>query len=123
MLTGSPSLRLWGAGDSGDPCCHVQSVLILPKDIVITAIIASIIAYRWHYPGLDHGAFSSDAIEPSDQILHLGKIQRPAYRAFYERLLARGKLKKVALVACMRKLLVILNAMLRKNQTWQPHPT
>jgi transposase len=47
----------------------------------------------------------------------------PVIRAFYTRLLARGKLKKVALVACMRKLLVILNAMLRKNQVWQPNPT
>ena len=38
---------------------------------------------------------------------------------FYERLLANGKLKKVALVACMRKLLVILNAMIRDNKSWQ----
>jgi transposase len=43
----------------------------------------------------------------------------PVIRDFYQRLLANGKLKKVALVACMRKLLVILNAMLRDNQTWQ----
>lgn len=40
-------------------------------------------------------------------------------QTFYERLLANGKLKKVALVACMRKLLVILNAMIRDNKTWQ----
>ena len=40
-------------------------------------------------------------------------------RDFYQRLLARGKIKKVALVACMRKLLVILNAMLRDNQPWK----
>jgi transposase len=40
-------------------------------------------------------------------------------RSFYERLLGKGKLKKVALVACMRKLLVILNAMIRNNQSWQ----
>lgn len=46
----------------------------------------------------------------------------PVIRAFYQRLLAQGKLKKVALVACMRKLLVILNAMIRDNQTWQPQP-
>ena len=43
----------------------------------------------------------------------------PVLRDFYERLLAKGKLKKVALVACMRKLLVILNAMLRDNKPWQ----
>lgn len=43
----------------------------------------------------------------------------PVIQAFYQRLLARGKLKKVALIACTRKLLVILNAMIRDNQTWQ----
>lgn len=43
----------------------------------------------------------------------------PVIREFYQRLLSRGKLKKVALVACMRKLLVILNAMIRDNKTWQ----
>jgi len=41
-------------------------------------------------------------------------------RAFYQRLLAAGKPKKVALVACMRKLLGILNAMLSSGQRWQP---
>lgn len=43
----------------------------------------------------------------------------PVIKAFYQRLLAKGKLKKVAIVACMRKLLVILNAMIRNNTTWQ----
>jgi transposase len=42
----------------------------------------------------------------------------PAIRAFYERLRASGKLPKVALVACMRKLLTILNAMLRGRTPW-----
>jgi transposase len=36
----------------------------------------------------------------------------------YERLLAAGKLKKVALVACMHKMLIIMNAMLRNNTEW-----
>ena len=40
--------------------------------------------------------------------------------AFYRRLIANGKPKKVALVACMRKLLVILNALVRTNTLWQP---
>ncbi len=39
----------------------------------------------------------------------------PIIRDFYARLLARGKAKKVALVAAMRKLLVIINAMLRDH--------
>ncbi len=46
----------------------------------------------------------------------------PFIRSFYERLLAKGKLKKVALTACMRKLLVILNAMIRDMKPWQPQP-
>jgi transposase len=43
----------------------------------------------------------------------------PVIRDFYQRLLAKGRLKLVALVACMRKLLVILNAMIRDNKPWQ----
>jgi transposase len=43
----------------------------------------------------------------------------PVIRDFYQRLLAKGKLKQVALVACIRKLLVILNAMIRDNKPWQ----
>jgi len=42
----------------------------------------------------------------------------PVISAFYARLLAAGKPKKVALVACMRKLLTILNAMLRDARSW-----
>jgi len=44
----------------------------------------------------------------------------PVIREFYERLLARGKPPKVALTACMRKLLVILNAMARDGVAWNP---
>jgi transposase len=41
-------------------------------------------------------------------------------RIFYQRLLAQGKLKKVALVACMRKLLTILNSMAKTGGEWNP---
>lgn len=44
----------------------------------------------------------------------------PAIKAFYERLLGAGKLPKVALVACMRKLLTTLNAMVKNNKCWEP---
>lgn len=44
----------------------------------------------------------------------------PVLQAFYERLLAAGKAKKVALTACMRKLLTILNAMVKHQTPWQP---
>jgi transposase len=44
--------------------------------------------------------------------------RNPVVKAFYERLIAAGKCPKVALVACMRKLLTTLNAMVRTNKTW-----
>jgi transposase len=46
----------------------------------------------------------------------------PVIRAFYESLIKRGKEKMVALIACMRKLLVIINAMVRKGEAWQSMP-
>lgn len=49
----------------------------------------------------------------------LSAIQHnPVIRTYYQKLLAKGKKKKVAITACMRKLLVILNAMARDNQPW-----
>jgi transposase len=47
----------------------------------------------------------------------------PVIRPFYRKLRDAGKPAKVALVACMRKLLTILNALLRKKSTWQPAVT
>jgi transposase len=44
----------------------------------------------------------------------------PLIRAFYERLKAAGKPKKVALVACMHKLLLLCNSILRSNSPWRP---
>ncbi len=44
----------------------------------------------------------------------------PVIKAFYARLLSAGKPKKVALTACMRKLLVILNSMVRDHRKWDP---
>ncbi len=55
-------------------------------------------------------------------LLYMGVMSavrhNPLFRAHYQQLLNRGKLKKVALVACMRKLLGILNAMVRDKQPW-----
>lgn len=48
----------------------------------------------------------------------VAKRCNPVIKAFYERLVAAGKAKKVAIVACMRKLLVILNAMARDQKAW-----
>jgi transposase len=47
----------------------------------------------------------------------------PVIAPFYRRLVAAGKLDKVAIVACIRKLLIILNAMLRDRAPWASPPT
>lgn len=56
-------------------------------------------------------------------ILYMGAVvamrHNPAIKVFYERLVKKGKPKKLALTACMRKLLVMLNAMVRDNRPWQ----
>lgn len=53
----------------------------------------------------------------------VGSRCNPVLRALYQRLLARGAAKKAALVACMRKLLVMLNAILRSGQPWHASNT
>jgi len=49
----------------------------------------------------------------------VGTRHNPVLQAFYKRLIAAGKPRKVALVACMRKLLTILNALIRDQKPWQ----
>ena len=44
----------------------------------------------------------------------------PVLKAYYQRLLAKGKEPKVAIIACMRKLIVILNTMIARRQKWDP---
>lgn len=57
--------------------------------------------------------------------LYMGTLSalrwNPVIRVFYQRLRAAGKPKKVAIVACMHKLLTILNAMMKHRTHWQPH--
>jgi len=57
-------------------------------------------------------------------VLYMGTLAavrfNPVLRAFYQRLRAAGKLPKVALTACMPKLLTILNAMLKHQRRWDP---
>ena len=44
----------------------------------------------------------------------------PVLKSFYQKLIKAGEKAKVALVAVMRKFIVIINAMLRKNEAWNP---
>eukprot|EP00752_Nemacystus_decipiens_P018100 g16232.t1 len=57
------------------------------------------------------------------RVLYMAALVATRYNAviaaFYQRLLARGKPRKLALVACMRKLLTILNDMARHEQPWR----
>jgi transposase len=48
------------------------------------------------------------------------RCSNPVIRPFYQRLIAAGKEHKVAMVACMRKLLTILNAMVKNHTPWNP---
>lgn len=58
------------------------------------------------------------------RVLYMSTLSAVVYNStmkrHYEGLVARGKAKKVALVACMRKLLIWLNAMLRDRKPWNP---
>ena len=47
-------------------------------------------------------------------------LNNPVLKAYYQPLIAKGKEPKVALIACMRKLIVILNTMLARRQKWDP---
>jgi len=49
----------------------------------------------------------------------VGTQHNPVIKSIYQRLLERGKAKKVAIVACMRRLLIIMNAMIKHGQSWQ----
>lgn len=65
---------------------------------------------------------------PVRKVLYMGALAaakyNPVLRVVFQRLVAQGKPKKVALVACMRRLLVILNHLVKTNQRWQaPRPT
>ena len=59
-------------------------------------------------------------------VLYMGALSatrhNPVIRSFYQRPLAAGKPKKLVLTACMRKLLTILNSMVKSGQQWNPHP-
>ena len=48
----------------------------------------------------------------------VGTRHNPVIKEFYQRLVARGKAKKVALVACMRRLLTIMNAIIKHQTAW-----
>lgn len=68
-------------------------------------------------------SFTQNGRQSVRKTLYMGALTAARYdekmKAFYERLLAKGKLKKVALVAVMRKMIVILNAMVQTNTAFK----
>lgn len=60
---------------------------------------------------------------PIRTVLYMGMMSaiqhNPVMKRFYQKLVAQGKHKKVALTACMRKMITILNAMVRDDKVWQ----
>ena len=60
-------------------------------------------------------------------VLYMGTLSavqfNPTLKAFYHRLLEKGKAKKVALIAAMRKLLIMVNAVVKQSRPWTPLPT
>ena len=77
--------------------------------------------------GLPQMLFGARRLAASDMaVLHMAALvgvrHNPVLKEFYERLCGAGKPKKVALTACMRKLLTILNVMVKTNTHWKYQP-
>ena len=68
--------------------------------------------------------FNRDSGASVRAVLYMATVSatraNPAIRAFYQRLLAAGKRPKVALTACMRKLLILCNALCKPETLWDP---
>src|ERR1700758_5558583 len=68
------------------------------------------------------GASATSRVGGGGYMACMGAATRhnPVLKAFYDRLIAKGKPKKVAIVACMRRLIVILNVMIARGEKWDP---
>ena len=99
-------------------CCSLLrgQVPVMESPEVITA------SRNVSHPGLDVPSLTlvSASVRTALYMAALvASCRNPVIAAFYQRLVAAGKCKKLALTACMRKLLVILNAILREHAPWQ----
>lgn len=91
------------------------------------AALAGVAPYDW-----DSGTYTGErhiwgGRAPVRRALYMASLAaarfNPRLKPCYDRLIAKGKAPKVALVAIMRKLLTMLNAMLRDNLAWNPNPS
>lgn len=108
---------------------HRRLLKVLDKEIAwvndkLAQEVAEVTEWRRTYdilgsvPGIGDGV----AFTLLGKLLELGTLsnqQVAAMKDFYQKLVAQGKHKKVALTACMRKMITILNTMVRNIQEWQ----
>ena len=91
----------------------------------VVAALAGVAPYRYEsgtFKGQQHIRGGRKEVRSALFMAALvAKKYNPEIKAFYERLLKQGKRKKVALVACMHKLLRMLNAMLAKDELYGAH--
>ena len=109
----------------------VLSATLIPQDPELgkrarkeIAALAGVAPFN-HDSGKKHGKRMIQGGRPFIRhVLYMATISatrfNPVIKAMYQRLLTAGKQKKVAIVACMRKLLTILNAIIRTQTLWQP---
>jgi transposase len=91
-----------------------------PKKIAMLAGLAPLNCDSGKFKGRRRIWGGRAAVRSSLYMATLAAIRcNPAIKGFYQRLIAAGKCHKVAATACMRKLLIIVNAMLRDQTLWQ----
>ncbi len=101
--------------------CDLPELGVLsPKKIAMLAGLAPLNCDSGKFKGRRRIWGGRAAVRSSLYMATLAAIRcNPPIRGFYQRLMAAGKCHKVAATACMRKLLIIVNAMLRDQTLWQ----
>ena len=101
--------------------CDLPELGVLsPKKIAMLAGLAPLNCDSGKYKGRRRIWGGRGSVRSILYMATLAAIRcNPAIKGFYQRLLAAGKCHKVAATACMRKLLIIVNAMLRDQTLWQ----
>lgn len=90
------------------------------KQIASLAGLAPVARDSGQFKGRRYIQGGRDNVRPVLYMATLAAIRcNPLIKAFYQRLRDQGKLPKVALTACMRKFIVILNALIRDNKSWE----
>jgi transposase len=110
-----------GPVTSASLICDLPELGVLsPKKIAMLAGLAPLNCDSGKYKGRRRIWGGRSSVRSGLYMATLAAIRcNPAIKGFYQRLIAAGKCHKVAATACMRKLLIIVNAMLRDQTLWQ----